>query len=112
MATLTRGSDCMGDRYRYDFKLCKPSKGWAQLDTSQDASYYGNWINPLTRELVSYCEGDVTHTQCDDDADFVATVRECIAWHKERKYFIGIDGMCSPTIVDAFTRMGLAEFLH
>lgn len=112
MATLTRGFDPMGERYKYDFKMCHYKKGWAQLDTRQDASYYGNWINPLTLELFSYCEGDLTHTQCDDEADFVKTVRECAEWHRERDYFLGIDGMCEAPIIDAFTRMGLADLLH
>ena len=112
MATLTRGSDCMGDRYRYDFRLCRAAAGWAQLDTRQDAPYFGNWINPLTLKLMSYCEGDTTLTVCEDEADFIATVRECVRWHTEREYFIGIDGMCSEPIIAAFTNMGLAEFLH
>lgn len=112
MATLTRGFEVMSDRYKYDFRQCKSSAGWAQLDTKQDASYFGNWINPLTFELMSYCEGDTTHTKCESEADFIATVRECVQWHAERGYFIGIDGMCEPAIIEAFTRMGMAEFLH
>jgi hypothetical protein len=112
MAKITRGSEVMGDRYKYDFHLCRPADGWAQLDTRQDASYYGNWINPLTLKLFSYCEGDTTLTECADAADFIQTVRVCVAWHKEREYFIGIDAMCSERIVEAFTSLGLAEFFH
>lgn len=112
MATRTSNHEMMSDRYKYDFRSCTSSDGWAQLDTRQDASYYGNWINPLTFKLMSYCEGDVTLTECNDAEDFTATVRECVQWHKERDYFIGIDGMCTPAIIDAFTRLGMAEFLH
>jgi hypothetical protein len=97
--------------------MCGNSKGWAQLDTKQDASYYGNWINPITRELFSYCEGDTTHTVCTDDADFIAAARECIEWHKERDYFLGIDPGWPDTeprrrITEAFERLGMGEFLH
>lgn len=112
MSRIVRGFDPMAERYKYDFRLCTPDKGFAQLDTRQDASYYGNWINPLTRQLVSYCEGDTTFTECDDDADFVTTVRECCEWHKERGYFIGIDPMCHIEIETAFDHLGLGEFLH
>ena len=35
------------DRYLFDFYHCSTKKGYAQLDTSQDASYYGTWTNPL-----------------------------------------------------------------
>ena len=87
-------------------------KGMWQPDTRQDAWYYGNWINPLTHELFSYCEGDTTHTQCDNDTEFVAQVRECCAWLKEHGHFLGIDTMCAPAIEEAFHRLGLADLLH
>src|SRR6185503_3161642 len=112
MTTTVTREFAPADRYLYDFRACTADKGWAQLDTRQDASYYGNWINPVSRKLFSYCEGDLTLTECDTDEEFVATVRECVDWHKERDYFLGIDGMCSEPIISAFTRMGLAEYLH
>ena len=31
---------CPGDRYTYDFGLCSYEKGWAQVDTAQDVSYF------------------------------------------------------------------------
>ena len=34
------------DRYKYDFDVCHFGKGWAQIDTSEDAYYYGQWANP------------------------------------------------------------------
>jgi hypothetical protein len=108
----TTGFTPTGDRYIFDFRYCTPAKGWAQLDTRQDASYYGNWINPITLEFVSHCEGDQTHIKCESEQEFVAYVRETIAWHKERGYFIGIDGMCNPGIIAAFTVLNLDEFLH
>jgi hypothetical protein len=115
MTKITRGFEADGDRYRYDFGPCNFKHGWAQLDTSQDAWYYGNWINPLTLKLFSYVEGDTTLTECENEAEFVAAVREYCQWHKEHGWWTessGIDGMCSEPIIEAFTRMGLAEFLH
>ncbi len=47
-----------GDRYVFDFKRCAPKDGWARFDTSQDAWYFGNWVNPLTLQLFSYTDGD------------------------------------------------------
>ena len=114
MSKITHGSDRFdADRYKYDFKLCHPSKGWAQLDTKQDASYYGNWVNPTTLETFSYCEGDLTHVQYEDDAEFVAGIREAIGWHNEHGWGPAkIDGMCNDTIIQAFTRLGLTDVLH
>lgn len=108
----TDGFQAMGDRYAFDFRMCTAAKGWAQLDTRQDASYYGQWINPTTREYCSYVEGDLCHIQYESDAEMVTELRKTIQWHQEREYFLGIDGMCNAGIIDAFTRLGLAEFLH
>jgi hypothetical protein len=117
MATVTRSSaGPFAERYQYDFKICTPAKGWAQLDTGQDASYYGNWINPFSFELLCFAEGDLDHTKCDGEEDFARTVRECIAWHKEHGHwdrYSGIDrGISNPAIAEAFERMGLGGFLH
>ena len=51
---------CPGDRYVYDFGLCSYENGWAQVDTAQDASYFGTWANPTRLMIFSYCEGDTT----------------------------------------------------
>ena len=106
----TTGFSPMGDRYVFDIKSSTWAKGWAQLDTKQDDSDYGNWVNPTKLELVSHCEGDQTHIQCESGEEFVAKVREDVEWHGDR--FIGIDGMCNPDIITAFTRLGLNDLLH
>ena len=104
-----------GDRYHYDFKRCRQSDGWAQLDTKQDASYYGNWVNPITRELMSYCEGDITHTTCDTDEDFVAEFRRVYDWHAERGYNPRVDpglGQSGQAIIDRFKQIKIEDTLH
>jgi hypothetical protein len=99
-------------RYLFDFELRAPHKGWAQFDTTQDAFYYGNWVNPITLELVSYAEGDVVRTKCDDENEFKAELRRMVDWHKGHGFFKGIDGMCNPSIIAAFERLGFKESLH
>lgn len=108
----TTGFTPYGDRYAFDFKLCTAAKGWAQLDTHQDASYFGIWVNPLLLRYVSYIEGDQTLIQYESEAEFTAGIREAVEWQKSAGHFIGIDGMCRPEIIEAFTRLGLGEFLH
>jgi peptidoglycan/xylan/chitin deacetylase (PgdA/CDA1 family) len=102
----------MGDRYRYDFHLCRAVDGWAQLDTRQDASYHGIWINPVSLKLFSYVEGDTTLTECESEAEFITAARICFEWHKEHGYFIGVDAMEAGGAKQAFVRMGLGEYLH
>lgn len=102
----------MGDRYLYDLQLCTPKNGWAQLDTNQDASYYGNWVNPILLQLVSYCEGDICHIECDSETEFVNELTRTIQWHAERAFEPKIDGMMNPAIIEALKRLGFAEWLH
>src|SRR5258708_5850743 len=117
MATITHSSDPMGGRYKYDFKICSASKGWAQVDTKQDASYYGTWANPITFEIFNYCEGDTCHTMCDDEADFIVEMNKTVEWNKEAGYWLGVDPgwpdrPMTIKISEAFTRMGFADLLH
>ena len=114
--TRSHDADPAGDRnrYYYDFGPCHFSKGWAQLDTAQDASYFGNWINPITLRAFSYCEGDLTTVECESEAEFVEHVREAMRFYRVERGETGaaIDGMCSERIIEALKRMGLGEFLH
>jgi hypothetical protein len=102
------------DRYAFDFRHCSSANGWAQLDTSQDASYFGNWLNPVTRQLVSYCEGDVTVTTCATDGAFVAEVHRVCAFYADRdEKRPGIDPGFNSALKESFAkRLGLAEWLH
>lgn len=94
-----------GDRYAFDFKHCHALDGWAQFDTDEDAWYYGHWINPLTLELVGYCEGDHTHWQAESADEFAAEVRRWLQTMPGGR----IDPMCQPKIVAALITMGLCE---
>jgi hypothetical protein len=49
------------DRYYYDFEALK---GWRQFDTSQDAWYFGVWVNICERMTFTYAEGDRTLVIC------------------------------------------------
>ena len=100
------------DRYLYDFKYCTYAKGWAQIDTKQDASYFGTWTNPTERVIFSYCEGDTTHTQCSTDDDYKQALLELVAWNKENGYWLGIDPGFNPEMKDAFVKLDLGHLLH
>lgn len=101
------------DRYIYDFRYCTLAKGWAQFDSAQDASYFGNWINPGKREWFSYCEGDTTLVRCDDDAEFMAYVRQMVSWYAEHDGKMpAIDALYSEPLVAEFRRLGLGDLLR
>lgn len=109
---ILRDFQAMSDRYAYDFGKCTYEKGWAQVDTSQDASYFGTWANPERRQIFNYCEGDLCLTSCDTDEDFVKAIRETADWNKERGYWLGIDAMTTPVLLEKFHALGLGDLLH
>ena len=51
------------ERYEWDqpefFK-----QGWEQYDTSQDAWYFGVWVNKQTKQILTYAEGDIILISC------------------------------------------------
>lgn len=101
------------DRYRYDFGPCSYENGFAQVDTAQDASYYGTWANPSTLVIFSYCEGDTTHTQCESPDEFAAELRRIDAWNVENGHGPArIDPGLNPEMKEAFERIGVADLLH
>jgi len=111
MATIIDRTFMPSDRYAYDWTL-KSADGWAQIDTTQDASYYGTWTNPFTREFVNYCEGDITKAKSDTDEEYVFHLREHIKWNQDNDYFVGIDPMMSPSLTTRLQELGLADCFH
>ncbi len=102
----------MTDRYAFDFKMCTIKKGYAQVDTGQDASYYGTWANPTKLIVVSYCEGDITVQKCENKTEFISLIRDIAIWNKCQGYSFGIDPGLQGDIERAFVDLGLKDLLH
>ena len=101
------------DRYVFDFKLCTTGKGWAQVDTEQDASYYGTWANPFELKVVSYTEGDITIRKADNEAEFVKEIQDIKQWNIEQGWnFYGIDPGFNEQLQNKFRDIGLSDYLH
>ena len=103
------------DRYVFDFTMCKPSKGYAQLHTSDDAWYYGNWVNFREYKIVSYCEGDITIETCENKKEFKELLKKTVNFYKfNQENFEGIDLMCDENIKKDFNKLGLDQnyYLH
>jgi len=104
---------CHGDRYGYDFNLCTTAKGFAQVDTGQDAWYFGTWANPFKLCILCYCEGDVTLTKCKDEKEFSDELHKIKKWNFENGWgFFGIDPGFNEKLRARFGTLGLASMLH
>ncbi len=104
---------CPADRYVYDFGACSVSNGFAQVDTSQDASYFGTWASPDKLLIVNYCEGDVTVQKADNPEEFKEAILAIKQWNEEQGHrFIGIDPGLDNDLPAKFEAIGLGELLH
>lgn len=99
------------NRYAFDFCHCRLNDGWAQLDTDQDASYFGNWAHPERLHIVSFVEGDITVTKCEDSDEFRTEIERIAAFH--------VDTMDGRFAIDPannsradWKALGLAGYLH
>ena len=103
----------LSDRYSFDTGACSYANGFAQIDTKQDASYYGTWCAPATRTIVNFSEGDLTTTVCETDAEFAEQLRELARWNAEAGYGpMKIDAGFGDGLRQAFENLGVANLLH
>ena len=110
---ITRDFRPLSDSYSFDCGPCSYANGFAQIDTRQDASYYGTWCSPSKRTIVNFCESDVTTTVCETDEEFVRQVGELAAWNDESGYGpMKIDAVSHDALREAFETLGLADLLH
>lgn len=94
------------DRYQFDSQLCP--KGYAQVDTDQDASYFGIWANPALRKIVTFCEGDVSIVDAGTDVEFVKKIKSMNGFYGGIKIDPGFSG----ELKKSFERIGLSDMLH
>lgn len=110
---ITRDFNSMTDRYAFDFGQCSTKNGFAQIDTSQDASYYGTWANPFKLIIVNFCEGDITIKEAENQKEFTEVILELKKWNEESGYrFRGIDPGFNKELKVEFESLGLEKLLH
>lgn len=101
-------------RYHWDLRY-SVKDGWAQIDTWQDAYYYGTWANPITLTVFAYVEGDCYTTECDNEYEFCLEIMEIKRWNDSsggERGFLGIDAGLSPENIKKWKEIGLGHLLH
>lgn len=102
-----------GDRYIFDWRFCNRERGFAQIDTKEDASYYGNWANPIDLKSVHYVEGDLTVYECETRQEFVQHLRDFFDSLDRMGYGpVRIDPLMDTKIIEGFKDLGLGDLLH
>tara|TARA_R100000231_G_scaffold22830_1_gene21667 strand:- start:162 stop:512 length:351 start_codon:yes stop_codon:yes gene_type:complete len=89
-------------RYNFD------AKGYAQLDTTDDAWYYGHWIDFKNLRIISYAEGDVSIETCENKEEFKKLLKKVVDFLKfKTESFEGIDLMDDENNIKIFESLGL-----
>ena len=108
-----RSFNPMTERYQFDFGECSADQGFAQVDTGQDASYFGIWANPTSLQIVTFMEGDIVRMTAESPDEFVDEVLGIWVWNEDNGHgFEGIDPCLQPAIEQGFVGLGLGELLH
>ncbi len=101
------------DRYLFDFGECTLDRGFAQIDTTQDASYHGIWANPDSLEIVSYCEGDVYRERAENPQEFTEKILQIKSFQESLGHrLLGIDTGTRENMANKFRSLGLGDLLH
>jgi len=75
------------DINRYALDTILIPENYHQLDTEQDAEWYGVWISPTELKLVEYAEGDLTETTFENVAEAIWQILA----HREMLGYLHID---------------------
>ena len=104
--------DEVENRYSFDFEYCSSKRGWAQLDTVHDASYYGAWANIDELLIVTYIEGDITIIQCDTLNEFREQLYSMNEYEIKGGNRLRIDPGLSLDTSLKYHKAGLGDLLH
>jgi hypothetical protein len=108
-----RDFNSMTDRYAFDFGMCSIKNGFAQVDTGQDASYFGTWASPEKLMIVCYLEGDIVIQTAANLQEFAAELNNIKTWNEKNGHsFYGIDPGFNEPLKDSFVKAGLSNLLH
>lgn len=64
---ITRTQHPHRERYHYDFRPCKD---WVQYATTLDAANFGIWVNPETREILTFTAEEEILVSCPTEESY------------------------------------------
>jgi hypothetical protein len=106
-----------GTRYEIDNGVCNTDNGFCQVDTDQDASYFGIWTSPERRVVCSFMEGDITVNKATTDAEYREVLVNCLTAYKHRNEarphaMIDLGISRRDEFRDAFVTLGMASYIY
>lgn len=72
------------NRYYFDNGECNPvHTDFCQIDTWQDASYFGIWADPVGLQVVKFIESEVYRNEFDSEEAFAEEVRSVLEHNRQ-----------------------------
>ena len=97
-----------GDRYQFDWGLCRD---FAQVNTSEDAAWYGIWACPQRLIVFTFAEGDCVTVECDTATEFCAELERVRCFADRQGRFLGVDPGSDPAKAEQWRTLGLGDLL-
>jgi hypothetical protein len=80
------------NRYFFDNSECNPARtNFCQIDTWQDASYFGIWADPVGLRVVKFIESEVYRHEFDSEAAFREKVQSILEHNRDGGGHASID---------------------
>lgn len=117
MTHITRSFASDGNRYEIDRGPCSYANGFCQIDTDQDAGWYGTWTSPERRIIATYAEGDIIVEKAEDDYEYRKALVNHLTSHSHvnpnRPHaMIDIGLTRSAEFREMFVSLGLASYIY
>lgn len=97
-------------RYYFDNGECNPTQtDFCQIDTWQDAPYFGIWADPVNLKITKFVESEVYRSEYDTEEEFTEKVEEILSFHRQDGGHAAIDGYGNR---DDWRRLGFGDDLH
>jgi hypothetical protein len=98
------------NRYHFDNGECNPTEtNFCQIDTWQDAPYFGIWADPVGLRVTKFIESEVYRNEYDTEAEFCEAVRSILEHNRDGGGHASIDGYSNR---EDWARLGFESDLH
>ena len=84
----TRRREIFAEAERYLFDHNLDNKLWETFDTESDAHYFGVWLCRTHWRILTYAEGDISATQCDDADAYDNYLADLCDFHRPAPYMV------------------------
>ena len=96
------------ERYHFDTNEFTTENGFAQVNTPEDAPYYGMWTNPFMMTIATFIEGDMSYCFAESAEEYCLILRGIEERHNHEMF---IDTMHNNELTQRFIELHMGCIL-